>query len=623
MKKNYKTYNIQNINFIKKSISGKNNITYWANLFGIFKRIAKEYFFELKKNGIKIVSTIINTEKKIKCLGLTKKNNECSRLVSINKRYCFQHLKTTNRNNTISAPNYNLTKKFTFINFFAGCGGITTGFIKAGIKPLYVLDEDNNCCSTLKANHSQVKIVCDSLRMATDNSKYCNKVDILIGGTPCQSFSSIGLKKGLLDKRGKSLLTFINWIFSIRPKIFIIENVRGLLSHDKGTTLKYIIKLLKKDNMYHIETSLINMVNYGIPQKRVRLLIIGTLKVLNISILPITTSSKKLILKDVLKNVPLSDGVKYPLKKKKLFEQIPPGGCWVDLPISLQKDYLGKSFYSGGGQRGILRRLSMNEPSLTLLCSPSQKQTERCHPLENRPLTIKEYARIQTFKDDYIFKGNISSQYRQIGNAVPPKFSYKLGLHLIKKLKVSHNNKRAFSTINYKLDWYRKCLIILKAHANIEQAWNMNGKRNQVNDCLMLRFSNEERMLYLNIHRASMNHGNIWHNIFTVDTTYYKINKLDLQSDVKKTFIELKNKSTTMNYDSRNEVLRKLSQFKKQNLNYICILGIINSPTPIKKSIWISGMEIQILSSDFLFEFIWGEDWELKKKAIIDYWANL
>jgi DNA (cytosine-5)-methyltransferase 1 len=101
----------------------------------------------------------------------------------------------------------------------------------------------------------------------------------------------------------------------------------------------------------------------------------------------------------------------------------------------LQKNYLGKSFYSRGGRRGILRRLSMDEPSLTLLCSPSQKQTERCHPLEDRPLTIREYARIQTFDDSYIFKGSVTSQYKQIGNAVPPKFSYKLGLHLRNKLQ--------------------------------------------------------------------------------------------------------------------------------------------------------------------------------------------
>jgi site-specific DNA-cytosine methylase len=105
--------------------------------------------------------------------------------------------------------------------------------------------------------------------------------------------------------------------------------------------------------------------------------------------------------------------------------------------IEKQKDYLGKSYYSGGGKRGVLRRLSMNEPSLTLLCSPTQKQTERCHPIETRPLTIREYARIQTFPDDYKFVGSISSQYKQIGNAVPVRMAYKLGKSIIKFLKLN------------------------------------------------------------------------------------------------------------------------------------------------------------------------------------------
>ena len=95
-------------------------------------------------------------------------------------------------------------------------------------------------------------------------------------------------------------------------------------------------------------------------------------------------------------------------------DQIPPGGCWVNLPVDVQKQY-----FSGGGKRGIARRLSMDEPCLTLTTSPCQKQTERCHPLETRPFTIREYARIQSFPDDFKFCGSIAKQYKQIGNAVP------------------------------------------------------------------------------------------------------------------------------------------------------------------------------------------------------------
>lgn len=128
---------------------------------------------------------------------------------------------------------------------------------------------------------------------------------------------------------------------------------------------------------------------------------------------------EKRVLKDVLLDVPDSPGAKYTEEKIRLYKMIPQGGCWVNLPEDLQRAYLGNSYNSGGGKRGILYRLSMEKPSLTLLCTPSQKQTERCHPLEERSLTIREYARIQTFDDNYEFMGSITSQYKQIGNAVP------------------------------------------------------------------------------------------------------------------------------------------------------------------------------------------------------------
>ena len=144
-------------------------------------------------------------------------------------------------------------------------------------------------------------------------------------------------------------------------------------------------------------------------------------------------------IKGALKNVPDSPGAKYPEKKIKYFEKIPPGGCWINLDIEDQKTYLGKGYYSGGGKRGILRKLSWDEPCLTILCSPAQKNTERCHPEENRPLTIRESARIQTFDDSYVFTGSISSQYSQIGNAVPVKIGELLGEELIKSLSTLIN----------------------------------------------------------------------------------------------------------------------------------------------------------------------------------------
>ena len=116
---------------------------------------------------------------------------------------------------------------------------------------------------------------------------------------------------------------------------------------------------------------------------------------------------------------------------------VPPGGCWVDLPEEIQKAYMGKAFNSGGGRRGMARRLSMEEQCLTLTTSPAQKQTERCHPMETRPLTVREYARIQTFPDDYEFCGSMSKKYKQIGNAVPVTLAYHLAQSVKKTLEIA------------------------------------------------------------------------------------------------------------------------------------------------------------------------------------------
>jgi DNA (cytosine-5)-methyltransferase 1 len=113
---------------------------------------------------------------------------------------------------------------------------------------------------------------------------------------------------------------------------------------------------------------------------------------------------------------------------------VPAGGYWRDLPNALQLEYMQKSYYLGGGKTGMARRLAWDEPSLTLTCAPAQKQTERCHPEETRPLTIREYARIQTFPDSWQFCGSLSSQYKQIGNAVPVNLAFAVGRALVKLL---------------------------------------------------------------------------------------------------------------------------------------------------------------------------------------------
>ncbi|MGL6119669.1 MAG: DNA cytosine methyltransferase, partial [Fusobacteriaceae bacterium] len=186
-----------------------------------------------------------------------------------------------------------------------------------------------------------------------------------------------------------------------------------------------------------------NAVNFGVAQKRERIVIIGIRNDLTKKIkfsFP-KECEKKFVLRDVLKNVPASEFTKYSKPKEKVLKLVPAGGYWRDLPEKIAKEYMGKSFYSGGGRTGMARRLSWDEPSLTVLCSPSQKQTERCHPDETRPFTVRENARIQSFPDDWEFCGSVSAKYKQIGNAVPVEFARRVGEEIFKSLSQFEEKK--------------------------------------------------------------------------------------------------------------------------------------------------------------------------------------
>jgi DNA (cytosine-5)-methyltransferase 1 len=325
----------------------------------------------------------------------------------------------------VQKQSQNRTSGKNFIEVCSGCGGLSTGLINAGFSPILLNDNDRYCCDSLKKNHPNIPIDTGSI-LDLDLSSY-KDIDLLAGGVPCQSFSQAGKRKGLDDKRGQLLPHFNELVRQCQPKVFLIENVKGLTTHNKGVTLKDIITLLESDGKYQVQYKVLNSNDYGVPQKRERLFVIGIRKGLKNTFVYPTSHSYKPVLKDVLMNVPPSDGYKYPDKKKEVLDLVPPGGCWVNLPEDIQKSYMGASYNSGGGKRGIARRLSMNEASLTLTTSPMQKQTERCHPLETRPFTVREYARIQTFPDSYIFAGSVAQQYKQIGNAVPVKLAEAVG----------------------------------------------------------------------------------------------------------------------------------------------------------------------------------------------------
>lgn len=331
---------------------------------------------------------------------------------------------SSNENASVKISNDDVTA----IELFAGAGGLALGLEQSGISTLEYVEFDKACCETLKTNRPNWNVVCDDIHNV-DFTPYKDKVDVVTGGFPCQAFSYAGKKLGFDDTRGTLFHEFARCVKEVNPKMFLAENVRGLASHDKGRTLSTIINVFESLG-YHTQQKILNAAYYGVGQKRERIVIIGIRDDLDIEFAYPEPDQKMTTLRQALKDCPPSEGEEYSEKKRKVLELVPPGGCWVDLPEDIAKSYMGKSYYSGGGRRGMARRISWDEPCLTLTCSPSQKQTERCHPEETRPFTVREYARIQSFPDSWNFCGGIGDQYKQIGNAVPVEMARRIGVQV-------------------------------------------------------------------------------------------------------------------------------------------------------------------------------------------------
>ena len=337
-------------------------------------------------------------------------------------------------------------KDYSVLELFAGAGGLAVGMEKAGLKCVALNEIDKWACQTLRENRPNWNVLEGDIKNF-DFSEYRDAVDVVTGGFPCQAFSYAGKKLGLNDARGTLFYEFARVVQEVNPPICIGENVRGLLSHEKGKTLEGMISILDEIGYNVVPVQVLKAINYRVPQKRERLILVGVRKDIDITYEYPTPHRKIYNLSDALKKgelydckVPKSEGSKYPEHKKLVLDLIPPRGYWRDLPLELQKEYMGKSFYLGGGKTGMARRIGWDEPSLTLTCSPAQKQTERCHPDETRPFTVREYARIQTFPDKWKFMGSVSQQYKQIGNAVPCNLGEEIGFSIIKFLNELYSN---------------------------------------------------------------------------------------------------------------------------------------------------------------------------------------
>lgn len=338
-------------------------------------------------------------------------------------------------------------RNYTVVELFAGAGGLALGLDKAGFDCVFLNDIDHNACETLKKNRPHWNVVEGDVSQI-NFSQFKGKVDVVAGGFPCQAFSYAGKKLGFKDARGTLFYEFARAVQEISPLICVGENVRGLISHEGGKTLEGMISVLDELGYDVVPPQVLKAIFHKVPQKRERLVIVGLKRGEGLNYAYPNSNKETFTLKDALKkgrlfdcDVPFSLGQSYSPRKKEIMKLVPPGGYWRDLPIEIQKEYMQKSFYLGGGKTGIARRISWDEACLTLTCNPAQKQTERCHPEETRPFTVREYARIQTFPDSWQFVGSLSSQYKQIGNAVPVNLAEEIGLSIIKCLN-AHSNAR-------------------------------------------------------------------------------------------------------------------------------------------------------------------------------------
>lgn len=362
------------------------------------------------------------------------------------------------------------------VSFFAGAGGLDLGFKRAGFEIVLNVEIEEVYCQTLRQNFAESRVVPGDIMEYNRERIYeqaeladNEQVDLMLGGSPCQSFSTAGKRQAFSDPRGQAMLKYADLVNEVQPKFFLLENVRGLLSASlkhrplnqrgddfppleedemPGSALKH---LLERFGDYDVKIQLINAANYGVPQKRERIFIIGVRKDLNIEYrFPEATHNESgtdgkqrwVTVDDVFKDMQVKEHhhMSYSKERLKWMKMIPKGGGnWRDLREygdDVVREAMGGAYESGGGKVGFYRRIHSRKPAPTLLTSPAQKSTNLGHPYEDRPLSIEEYLAIQGFPSNFEVAGSLMQQYTQIGNAVPVPLAQVLGQSILEHLRV-------------------------------------------------------------------------------------------------------------------------------------------------------------------------------------------
>jgi len=366
------------------------------------------------------------------------------------------------------------------LSFFSGAMGLDLGIEKAGFEIKLACEVDKYCRQTIVLNKPNIALIGDINDYSADDVLHYaglsrqDDVDLIMGGPPCQAFSTAGKRNGFNDERGNAFLTYLEIALNIKPKVLVIENVRGLLScpmshrpHDMrgddfpdltldelpGGALNFVLNRIEYAG-YKYSFNLYNAANFGTPQNRERVIIVCSREgVIPPFLIPTHSETGEFGLKrwrtfkNATQQIKEHTHLNFPEKRLVYYRLLKAGQNWRYLPEHLQKEAMGKSYHSGGGKTGFLRRLAWDKPSPTLVTHPAMPATDLAHPEEDRPLSIQEYKAIQEFPEHWQFAGPLIQQYKQIGNAVPASLGFavgKLAMQLIKK-----SNMKTIEGFNY------------------------------------------------------------------------------------------------------------------------------------------------------------------------------
>lgn len=370
-------------------------------------------------------------------------------------------------------------------SFFTGAGGLDIGLENAGLVPTMAVELDADCCESLKINrpsldvwHSDVSQL--SASAIRERRRFDGEVLLMVGGPPCQSFSSGGKRAALSDPRGNLIYTYLRLIDKVRPSYFILENVAQLVTaavrhrpisqrpgkvwnlssfHQSRTQGDDSVPPMEPDELsgsairqvftemkglgYALNFAVLDAADFGAPQHRYRFVMVGAREGSPVRG-PVATHGPYSAggvpwrtLRDAIYDLRTEPGPhsEYTQEMAQYFALVPAGGTWRHLPKELQEKALGSAAYAaGGGKTGFFRRLSWDTPSPTITGRPNRKASAVCHPDFVRPLSVRESARIQGFPDEWVFAGSMSSQYMQVGNAVPVNLGAAVGGALVEHL---------------------------------------------------------------------------------------------------------------------------------------------------------------------------------------------